>query len=298
MKITDLIKKPPRSLIALLVLLLASALVAASAYPLKLKDQFAREVVIPKEPKRIVSCSPGATETLFALGLDERIVGVTNWCNYPEKAKDKPKIGDITPLNVEKVVALAPDLVVAHELNGKEAVERLAELGLPVLALRPTGFAEIIDSIRLLGAATNRCDAAEALARRLEETISRVGKKGANLKKRGLKVFIALGWNPSWTAGPGSYLDEAVRLAGAENIAHELGAPWGQMNVETVLARNPDVILTDGDPERIYADPLWKNVAAIQKKQVYRLIGDEFYRPGPRLLKALDELARILEGCS
>ncbi|MGQ9779606.1 MAG: ABC transporter substrate-binding protein [Bacillota bacterium] len=298
MAIRNIIKKAPRSLITLLILLLATAVVAANGYPLKLKDQFGRDVIIPKEPKRIVSCSPGATETLFALGLDEEIVGVTNFCDYPEKAKKKAKIGDIVPLNVEKVVALAPDLVVAHELNGKDAVERLSGLGIPVLALRPTGFAEIIDSIRLLGAATNRRDAAEALARRLEETISRVGKKGANLKKRGLKVFIALGWDPSWTAGPGSYLDEAVRLAGAENIAHDLAASWGQMNVETVLARNPDVILTDVDPARIYADTIWKNVSAIRKKQVYRLIGDEFYRPGPRLIEAVEELARILEGCS
>ncbi|NLG84547.1 MAG: ABC transporter substrate-binding protein, partial [Firmicutes bacterium] len=170
--------------------------------------------------------------------------------------------------------------------------------GYPVLALRPAGFKEIIDSIRLLGAATNRREAAATLARRLEETIDRVGKKGSVLKKRGLKVFIALGWDPCWTAGPGSYLDEAVRLAGVENIAHDLGAAWGMMNLETVLARNPDVILTDVDPAHIYADTVWKNVSAIRKKQVYRLIGNEFYRPGPRLIEAVEELARILEGCS
>ena len=288
--------KAPKALPILGVLLLAS-FVAFSAYsfPVSLHDQFGRAVVIAKEPQRIISCAPGNTELLFALGLETRIVGVTNWCNYPQKAQQIEKIGDISPLNLEKIVSLHPDLVLAHELNGAEAVERLAAFGLPVLVLKPTNFADIIAAVELTGQATGRAGAAAALKAKLQRTIAEVRRRGEKTSRRGLKVFILLGWEPFWTAGPGSYLDEAVTLAGGTNVAHDLGASWGQANLETIVKRNPDVIITDIDPAKIFGDPAWRRVAAVQKRQVYQVVGDEYYRPGPRLVEVLPDLARLLE---
>lgn len=273
----------------------AFAAYATGGFPAAICDQFGREIVVPKEPQRIVSCAPGNTELLFALGLGPRIVGVTNWCNYPEEARQLAKIGDITPLNVERIVSLHPSLVLAHELNGADAVERLASFGLPVLALKPTNFADIIAAVELTGRATGRAAAATDLESKLRRTIAEVKKAGDATRRRGLKVFILLGWEPFWTAGPGSYLDEAVTLAGGSNVVHDLSVPWAQVNLETVIKRNPDVIITDIDPAKVFGDPAWRQVAAIQKKQVYRVVGDEYYRPGPRLVEVLPDLARLLE---
>lgn len=267
---------------------------AANKFPVTLKDQFDRSVKINKEPARIVSGSPSNTEILFALGLEDKMMGVTNWCNYPAAAGKLEKIGDINPLNIEKIVSLQPDLFVASNLNGKEAVTKLAEMGIPVLALNPISFAETLEAITLIGKATGKDGQARSIVNKLNNTIKQVRKKGESIKKRGLKVFVLLGWEPHWTAGPGSFLDEAVNLAGGENIAHDLDQSWGQMNFESVLSRNPDIIITDIDPEKIYSNKDWSSVAAVKKDQVYKIIGDEYYRPGPRLVEALEDLVALL----
>lgn len=270
---------------------------ANNLFPVTLKDQFQREIVIKKAPRRIVSCAPGNTEILFALGLGPHVVGVTNWCDFPKEVTKLPKIGDIAPINVEPVLALHPDLVVADVLNGKDGVNRLAEFGIPVLTLNANSFAQILDSITLTGRATGTLDAAAKLNRRLKDTLARVQNQGSQVKPRGLKVYIVFGWETSWTAGPGSFLNEAVTLSGAVNIAHDLKAPWGRISTELVLKRNPDVIITDINPEHFYNDPVFRQIAAIRKRQVYQIESDIYYRPGPRLILALEDLSNILMKC-
>ncbi len=293
--------QPIRRITFLVILLLVSgplqSVTAGTGFPVKLKDQFHRLVEIKKEPRRIVSGSPGNTEILFALGLQSHIVGVTNWCNFPPPALRLPKIGDIAPLNVEKVLDLRPDLVVAHVLNGKEAVNRLSELEVCTLALNANSFYEILDSITLIGQATGRKQEASNLRQRLQKTLEKVRAAGSRIKQRNLKVYIVIGWEPNWTAGPGSFLDEAITLAGGQNIAGNLKSPWGQLSMEMVFRRNPDVIIADIDPGKIYSNPVWQSIAAVQKHQVYQIIGDEYYRPGPRLIESLEKLTSILATC-
>jgi iron complex transport system substrate-binding protein len=275
-----------------------SLLQAAVKFPLTLKDQFGRTLVITGAPSRIISATPNNTEILFALGLESKIVGVTNWCNYPPEAQKIDKIGDIYPLNVEKIISLNPDLVVANNLNqlDKEgSVEKLVEFGIPVLILNTISFKDILDSITLIGQATGTGKQAGTLVKQLRGTMNQTQKQGAAIKKRGLKVYILLGWDSIWTAGPGSFLDEAVTLAGGANIASDLGGAWGQLSTETVLQRNPDVIITDIDPEKIYQDKIWSEVGAVKKRQVFQIVGDEYYRPGPRLILALKDLAAKLK---
>ena len=280
--------------VVLTIVGLTGMILAAGKFPVTIKDQFNRTVKIDKAPLRIVSGSPSNTEILFALGLEQKVVGVTNWCNYPQAAQKVAKIGDISPLNVEKVLSLQPDLFIASNLNGEEAIAKLSELGVPVVAMNPMSFAQTLESITLIGKATGKDDQAQAVVNKLKNTIKQVQKQGEAIKKRGLKVFILLGWEPYWTAGPGSFLEEAVNLTGGENIAHDLGQSWGQMNFETVLSRNPDVIITDIDPEKLYSDKSWGGIAAIEKHQVYKIVGDEYYRPGPRLIEALNDLVSLM----
>lgn len=286
-------------LLVVMLLTVFSVGVAANNFPVTVIDQFDRKVLIPKEPLRIVSGAPANTEILFALNLGDKIVGVTNWCDYPQEVRNIEKVGDISLLNVEKVFSLRPDLVIASNLNGEEAVIKLEELGIPVLAVNPVNFAGSLDAILLIGRATGRTGAAEKLVKKLQETMDQVKQRGRTVKTRRLKVFIVIGreldGQPLWTAGPGSFLHEAVELAGGENIAAGIGSPWGQMSMESVLKANPDVVITEMAPEKFYTDKLWRQTAAIAKQQVYQIDVNIFSRPGPRLGIALTELVTLLE---
>ena len=268
-----------------------------------LTDQFGREVLIRETPRRIVSTAPSNTEILFALGLGERVVAVSNWCDYPPAARDLPKIGDIFPINVEKVLSFRPDLVLAHEFSGRESVLKLEELGVPVLAFKPDSFTDILESIILIGQATGRAEAAEELAgrlRRILEEVEKAGRQGRKTNERRLKVYAGeIGGELLWAAGPGSFLDQAITLAGEENIAGDLAKPWGQMNMEIILKKDPDVILLTmpgADPESIYADELWRETAAVKKRQVFT-VDNRYSIPGPRMIEALADLQTLLAGC-
>ncbi|NLY88589.1 MAG: ABC transporter substrate-binding protein [Firmicutes bacterium] len=269
-----------------------------------LTDQFGREVLIPEPPRRIVSTAPSNTEILFALGLGERVVAVSDWCDYPPAALALPKIGDIFPVNIEKVLSFRPDLVLAHEFSGRESVLKLEELGVPVLALKPDSFTNILDSIILIGRATGREAVAGELVgrlRRILEEVEEAGRRGIKAGEGRLKVYAGeIGGELLWAAGPGSFLDQAITLAGGENIAGDLAKPWGQMNMEIILEKNPDVILLTipgADPESIYADKLWEETAAVKKRQVFA-VDNRYSIPGPRMIEALADLQALLAGCN
>lgn len=278
------------------LLLLLALTTGAGEYPLELTDQFGRELTLERLPVRIVSGSPGNTEILFALGLEDRIVGVTDWCDYPLAAQAKPKIGNIAPLNLERVLALRPDLVLACNLNGKDPVENLTALGVPTFALNPISFADLSAAIRLVGRLTATETAAEQLAMELETALDKLQPTG---KRSGPKpkVFIAIGTELTdlWTAGTGTFLDEAVTAMGWENIAGKLGFSWGQISLEYILAQNPVVILTELDPEVFAGDPFFRELAAVKQNQVFQIDIDIFSRPGPRLVAALQDLALLGE---
>jgi iron complex transport system substrate-binding protein len=282
--------------IALGLCLLFALTISAGEFPLQLADQFGRELTLNQAPKRIVSGSPGNTEILFALGLEDRIVGVTDWCDYPQAAQTKPKIGNITPLNLERVLALHPDLVLACNLNGKDPVENLTALGVPTFALNPVSFADLSAAIRLVGRLTATEAAAEQLALQLETALANLRRAGARSGPKA-KVFIAIGADLTdlWTAGTGTFLDEAVTALGWENLAGELGFSWGQIGLEYILAQNPTVILTELEPAVFARDPFFRELAAVKRNQVFQINIDIFSRPGPRLIAALQDLALLGE---
>mgnify|MGYP003762439627 CR=1 FL=1 len=276
--------------------LLLALSIRAGEFPLQLADQFGREITLERLPMRIVSGSPGNTEILFALGLAGRIVGVTDWCDYPSAARHKPKIGNITPMYLERVLALQPDLVLACNLNGKEPVENLTALGVPTFALNPVSFADLSAAIRLVGRLTATEETAEQLAWALETALDNLRREGGRSGSKP-KVFIAIGSDLAdlWTAGTGTFLDEAVTVLGWENIAGGLGFSWGQIALEYILAQNPAVILTELAPDVFAQDPFFRELAAVKRNQVFQINIDIFSRPGPRLVTALQDLKHLGE---
>lgn len=283
---------PILSLVLMLALYIGTAF-GASRYPMEIRDGLGRKVTIPARPMRIISTAPGNTEILFALGLESRIVGVTTQCNYPDKAKGKAKIGDYN-LNFEKIVELEPDLVVADANLQKAAIDKMESLGLRVIAVAPKTIDDVFDTISLLGKVTDTVDASESLLASLRARKQAVIDRVKGLKSRP-KVFVEI-WNePLMTAGPGTFLDELITLAGGVNIAKDAKDAWPQFSTESVVARDPDVIiLTCFNKQEVLKREAWKGIKAIRTGKVYEIVPDAFVRTGPRLIDALEEMAKLL----
>lgn len=273
-------------------------------YPMTIRDQFNRGITIVKRPTRLISTSPANTEILYALGLAERIVGVTSWCDYPPEVNKKERIGNLIPLNQEKILSLRPDLIIASDINGRQSVENLEELGVTVIAVNPTSIGNSLKALTLLGKITGEERKAQDLVIEIQDCINRLEKrKKANRtaggKQKRLKVLVIVGGRlkgePLWTAGPGTFLHEAIILTGGSNIAQGIGMRWGQMSLESVLHHNPDLIITELDSNKFFQDKIWAEVAAVRKEQVYTIDINLFSRPGPRLVNALEELMGIME---
>jgi len=262
-------------------------------------DDAGRPVDIGEIPERIVSFGPSITEILFALDLGENVVGVSDFCDYPEAAKLKPKVGNAFSPSIEAVVGLEPDLVltVEHEQLNKE----LDALGLKFLVLDPEDFDGILKNIELIGRITGVEKRANQLVKDMRDRISQV----VDLVKDAPKVsvfFIVDATDPNnpWTAGPGSFIDDIITMAGGENIAAEAPAAWAQLSIEQIVSSDPDIIviqtMVGGVPtvskEVLEEHPAWQEMTAVKQDRIYFIDGDLVSRPGPRIVQGLEEMAR------
>ncbi len=259
------------------------------SFPLTITDAFEEEVTIEKPPVRIISLAPSHTEILFQLDLEEEIVGVTNWCNWPGEAQKKTLVGDIN-LNFEKIVSLKPDLIVGIRSMQEENLKRLAQMGYKVLSLEPAGIEGTIKTIETLGLVTDRRAEAGRLIAKIKEQLASIKPKTTRPK-----VLMVLDLDPLYTVGPGSLQDELLVRAGGENIAAETNTPWPQLSDEIIIAQDPDVILVTADfQERILNKAAWRNLKAVKKGAIYSVDPDLISRPGPRIGEAALEMARVL----
>ncbi len=284
-----------RYLLALAFLFTLSSMCACSAgFPLRVRDSRGELVVIRRKPVRIVSLAPSNTEILYAIGLGNKVVGVTKYCNYPPDAAKKTKIGD-AQINTEAVVALKPDLVLAHAVLNDTAILRLEKLGLTVFAVNPRTLGEIARDIRTIGKITGRPRTAEKVASKLETTIKRISASCAKRPPR--KVLVVIQSNPLWVAGPKTFVDEMIRLVHASNVAFDARLGFVTFSKELAIARNPDVIIvgTKSDADYFLKSREWKVTNAVKNRRVYVIKSDLMTRAGPRLAEGLAELAKRLD---
>ncbi|MGE5592778.1 MAG: ABC transporter substrate-binding protein [Betaproteobacteria bacterium] len=268
---------------------------AQSGEAITVTDDLGRIVTLPHRPARIVSTAPSNTEILFALGLGDKVVGVTDSCDYPPEAKAKPKVGAVQ-LNYEKIVAMSPDLVVAVGSLQRQAITRLSELGVTVLAVDPKSIDGVLHAITLIGKATGAQDRASELVRELSGRMKRVAQKLAGLaQSERPRVFVEIWGEPLMTAGPGTFVDELVYAAGGWNIAHDAKGEWPEFSAEAVIERDPDVvILTNFNKAEALARRAWQGISAYKAGRVYEVNPDLLVRPGPRLVDGLETLAALL----
>ena len=280
---------------------LAVLLWVTVAYPasVTVNDEAGRSVAFPFPPKRIVSLAPNVTETLFSLGLDEEIVGVSTHCNYPERAKSKPRVGSYISLDFEKILSLKPDLVIATGAgNTKDMVKRLAQWGFPTYVIFPRDFDGVLDSMGHLGKVVDREEEAAAVIREMKDRKQRVTERIRGLPRP--RVFLEIGEAPIVTVGKGSFADDLIRLAGGENVAGQEKQMYPRWGMEEILRRSPEVILISsmnpkGDYQRVLQEwARWKVLPAVKEGRVYLIDSDLIDRPSPRIIEGLEEIARLL----
>jgi iron complex transport system substrate-binding protein len=267
--------------------------------PLKVKDEVGREVILPFPPKRIVSLAPNITEILFSLGLDEEIVGVSIHCNFPEKAKNKVRVGSYISLDFEKITSLKPDLIIATGAgNTRDMVDRLEGLGFQTYVIYPKDFDDILQSIAHIGQVVDREKEARSVIEGMRKRSQRIIELTQDLPRP--KVFIQIGDAPMVTVGKGSFADDLIRLAGGENIAGREKEVYPRFGMEEILKRSPEVILISsmnpkGDYQKILQEwTRWKTLPAVKNGRIHLIDSDLLDRPSPRIIDGLEEIARVL----
>ncbi|MCE5321773.1 cobalamin-binding protein [bacterium] len=282
-----------RLVIVTLVCILALSTAANANYPMKVKDARGKVVTIKAKPMRIVSIAPSNTEILYALGLEKRVVGVTKYCNYPPKAAKKKIVGDMN-ISAETVLALKPDLVIAHSYINAGVITRLEKLGLKVFAVDPKTLNQVMRDIRTIGKITGRPKTAESVVAKMKRKIAQV--KSSRAKQKPENVLVVIQANPLWAAGPKTFVDEMIGLAHAKNISHDGRPGFVTFSKELAISRNPDVIITGQKQDVHYflTDPAWKQTSAAKHGRVFVIDNDLLVRPGPRLADGLSKLAIAL----
>lgn len=260
-------------------------------YPFHLTDQVGNKITLEKEPERIVSLIPSTTEIAFALDLKEKIVGVNENDDFPAEVKNLPKVGDYK-IDVEKVVALKPDLVLADKANEAETIKKLQQLGIPVLVTNANEVKDVFQSIATIGEATNRTNEADRLVAKMSDQRLKIFHEVARIPEdQRVKVWIEV--DPTlFTAGGDTFLNELVTLAGGKNVAIELKG-WPQVSAEQVVKWNPDVILTTyGGEQEILKRQGWEAVNAIKNNRVVSVDPNLVNRPGPRIIDGVEQIAK------
>lgn len=246
---------------------------------------------------RYISLAPSTTEILFALGLDEEIIGVSSYCNYPEQVKNKTKVGDFSSPSIEKIVSLKPDYIFCTGLEQAPVIARLRGLNFKVYAADPASFEELFASIKEIAEITKKTARASALIGEMQAQIAEVTSKVKLIpQEKRVKVFIEIWHEPLMTAGGGSFVDELIALAGGINIAHDTLRPYSNYSSEKVISSNPQCIILaymdKAAPLELIGQRFgWGKIEAVKKQRVFNDISpDILLRPGPRITLGLERL--------
>ncbi len=254
------------------------------------------------DAQRIVSTAPSITETLFAMGLGQRVVGVTIYCKFPAEAAKLPKIGNLLTPDLEAIMALKPDLVVVHKTT-THLVESLTRLRIPILQVESQNLDAIYAGARKVGKATGASADAERMIRDLQLQLKELKQLTAGLPKP--SVAFIVGHTPGklegMVAGSGtSYFSDLLEYAGGSNIFHDVTAPYPKISLEEILSRNPDAIMElsgDARPKQEEVLALWRTkgvLKAVKTGRVFALESSPFLVPGPRAAEAVKILLRLL----
>ena len=272
---------------------------ATTAATHEVVDEAGRSIRVPLSPARIISLAPSLTETVYALGLQDRLVGDTDYCDYPPEAQKKPKVGGAINPSLEEIAALHPDLVlVTKDFNRLETVRALEALGIPSYAIDPHTVADILSSTHKLADVLGAPDAGKTLENELHQRLAALQTKLAGIPPR--RVLFIVWTEPLISIGKQTFIADALREAGAVSIV-ESEQSWPQMNLEEVVRLQPDYLVfaashssgAERDFDVLAGRPGWDILQAVQNRR-FAVISEAVNRPAPRIVSAIEELARQL----
>jgi len=273
------------------------------AFPVTIKDATDKNVVIEAKPEKIVSLIPSNTEIAFALGLGDKIVGVNDYDNFPEEALEKEKIGGME-FNVEKIISLQPDVVLAQGSmadSSAEGLKQIRDAGIPVVVVNDAkNFAEVYKSIEMIGTVTGKQEEAQKIVDDMKAKVEDLKAKAATIKDQDKKsVLMEISPAPElYAAGKNTFIDEMLSIINAENVVKEEG--WPKVDQEAIISSNPDVIITtygfyiDNPVGQVTSREGWQDINAVKNKQVVDVHSDKVTRPGPRLVEGVEEVAKAV----
>jgi iron complex transport system substrate-binding protein len=256
-------------------------------------------------PQRIISLAPGITEILFALDAGDRVVGDTTYCNFPEAAKTKPKVGGYTTPNLEAILALRPNQVIMMK-NRPDVAQKLRQTGIEVVELQPENVAGIYDAIQVIAQKIGVPEKGRSLTQSIQKQLHDLADRTTATPKP--KVLFVVGRSPGsisdlYVVGRGSYLSELIALAGADNVLDDSLVPYPQISIEEVIRRNPDVIIDMGHNEMVTGAQkeavrqLWKKFSvlrAVQRNSVFPVSADYFVTQSPRVVLAVRDIQEMI----
>jgi ABC-type Fe3+-hydroxamate transport system substrate-binding protein len=256
-------------------------------------DDAGRTIALGAPARRIVSLIPATTELLFAIGAGDAVVGRTQWCDFPAAALAVPSVGDGIGPNLELVIARRPDLVLLYAGSEVGAVsERLRELGIAAMSLDTDQLSDVPRLARLLGRVTGHDRSADSVARTFERELADAQAPDGRVRT----AFLLVWDQPPMTVGRGSFLTELMARAGLRNVYDDVAASSAVINIEGVVARNPDIILTLGlASPKVAGRPEWEVVPAVRSRRFVHAEGSEFSHPGPRSPQAIRALRQAVE---
>jgi iron complex transport system substrate-binding protein len=284
-------------LVVLFGLLAAPARAHNSATAITVVDDHHTTLTLPAPPKRIISLAPNVTEIVFALGLGEKVVGVSSYSNYPAAATRLPVVINYSAPSIEKIVALKPDLLISANIVPQSVVDKLRSLHLKVLVTDPHNIKGILGDIQLVGTAAGIPAKASQVVAKLHGRIGAVETAIHHVSTHP-SVYYELD-KTLYTVGHGSFMDSLITMAGGANVAGSIQNPYPQLSSEKLLNANPQFIVL-GDAAygvtaaQAAARPGWSIIAAVKLHHIYAFNDDLASRPGPRVVDGLEKLAHIL----
>jgi iron complex transport system substrate-binding protein len=268
----------------------------ADAGKIHYTDGIGRAVDLPTHPARIISLAPSVTEVLYLLGAQDRLVGVTTQCDWPEDAKRKPKIGDLLSPNYEVILAAKPDLIIASTAgNDRAAVLKLSDLKLPVFVTAPRSVGKIFETVEQIGKITDCASRAEQMNQQMRNRLDALKQKLNGLPPT--RAFFITWFEPLLAPGKNTFENDVLKLAGVDSISADADDYYPKYSLEQVLSKDPDVILTVEHPGNPLPDLKiiagWKRLRAVQNGKVYAL-SPMLQHPSPRFVDGIEELAHKL----
>jgi iron complex transport system substrate-binding protein len=257
-------------------------------------DDLGRLVTINGTPERIISLAPSNTEILFALGLGDRVVGVTMYCDYPPEAQDKEKVGDYYGPDIEKIIALQPDLVLATDFHRFDLIPALEQQGVAVFAVAPQTLDDVLESIQKIGQIADKEAEALELVDRMTSKIEEIEEQTKELEEKP-RVFYMTWQDPMWTVGRATWIDDLINISGGVNIFSQYFESGAMVEIEWVILLNPEIIITsEWSYEWALNATELASTNASQTGRIYTFDDDLAQRPGPRLVEGLEWFAYLI----